>query len=1086
MDLTALFVRRPVGTLLLVAGLVFAGALAFFKLPVAPLPSIDIPVILVTASMPGASPQTMATTVATPLERQLSHIADVNTIESENDTGSSDIIMEFGISRDIDGAARDVQAGINAARADLPTSLKSNPQYRKFNPAGFPILLVSLSSDMLTPGQLYDIGNSVVAQKLSQVNGVGNVDIVGSSLPAVRVDLDPNRLFSYGIGLEDVRAALASANADSPKGAIEQNGQHFQIYANDQAVHAADYASLVVAYRNGAAVRLSDVAAVTDSVSDTRAVAFVNGRQAVLLLVYREPTANIVQTVRRVRGVLPQLQAGLPADVQMVAGNDQSATIRAALSDTELTLLISVMLVVLVVFAFLRRVRTALIPTVAVPVSLIGTFGAMYLCGYTLDNLSLMSLTIATGFVVDDAIVVLENVARHLEAGVPRLESVLRGVNEVAFTVVSISLSLVAVFLPILLMGGIAGRLFREFAVVLVLAIVISMVLSLTATPVMCALLLPRGPAARPGAVSRGFQRGFDLLQHGYAVSLAAALRHKRLVLASLFLTVVANAVLFVVVPKGFFPEQDSNLMRGQITLDQTASFDAARTTLLRVERIIAADKAVISVQGYNGGRFGGNTMTVYVTMRPKGRRDPDPVVLARLRPKLRLVAGAETVLQPEQDLMAGGGRASGGMFQYTLQADTQAELDTWVPRLVARLKQDRALVDVGTDSDEGGLSAMAHIDRDAAARLQVTPASIDNTLYDAFGQRQVTTIFQALNQYGVIMELAPRYLTDLSALGRIYVSTSGQSPAGTALSNLPAGTVTAPGQVAGTGAQNSARNSATNAIAFAQSGNAPAGAAVSTQAEHMVPLSALARISVGTMPTSVNHVGGFVATTISFNLAPGHSFAEARGAIDRAARAIVLPDSVHREFAGNAHELQETLDNELVLIFAALGAVYIVLGILYESYVHPLTILSTLPSAGVGISLALLISHTDFTIIAMIAVFLLIGIVKKNAILMIDFALQAERDRDLSPADAIYQACLIRFRPIVMTTAAAILAALPLMLNHGNGAELRQPLGLSIVGGLAVSQVLTLYTTPVVYIYLDRLRLWVRRRARGVLARAG
>ncbi len=1081
MNPTTLFIRRPIGTLLLLAGLVLAGAIAFVKLPVAPLPSIDIPVILVSAAMPGASPETMATTVATPLERQLGHIADVSAIDSENDTGTSSIILEFGLHRDIDGAARDVQAGINAARADLPTALKSNPTYRKFNPAGFPILLVSLSSNTLSPGQLYDIANSVVAQKLSQVSGVGNVDIVGSSLPAVRVDIDPDRLFAYGIGLEDVRAALASTNANSPKGAIDQNGTHFQLYANDQAVHAADYRGIIVAYRHGAPVRLSDVAAVTDSVSDMRAVALVNGKPAVLLLVFREPTANVVKTVAHVRAVLPQLQAALPADVQMIAGNDQSQTIRNALSDTELTLVISVTLVVLVVFAFLGRARTALIPTIAVPVSLIGTFGAMYLLGYTLDNLSLMSLTIATGFVVDDAIVVLENVARHLEAGQSRRQAVTEGVSEVAFTVISISLSLVAVFLPILLLGGIAGRLFREFAVVLVLAIVISMVLSLSATPVMCSLLLEdRPPDAGNSRIARACRRGFDAAQGFYAESLAFALRHQRLVLASVFLTIVLNFVLFALVPKGFFPLQDTNVLRGEVTLDDTASFDDARAKLAAIEHVILADPAVVSVQGFNGGRFGGNTMTLFVTLRPKGQRAPDPVILARLRPRLAHITGTSTALQAQQDLMAGGGQASGGQFQYTLQADTGAELAEWVPRLVARLKQDPALADVQTDTAAGGLSAFVHIDRDDAARLNVMPATIDNTLYDAFGQRQVSVIFQALNQYGVIMELAPKFLTNLTSLNRLYISTLGQAASGTALSNLPVGTVTLPGQASGTGGQNAARNTETNAIAFANSANAPAGAAVSTARETMVPLAALARVSLGAMPTSVNHVGGFAATTISFNLAPHHGFADARTAIDRAARAIVLPDSVHRDFSGNAHELAATLGNELVLIFAALGAVYVVLGILYESYIHPLTILSTLPSAGLGISLALLITRSEFTIIAMIAVFLLIGIVKKNAILMIDFALEQERDHGLDPTEAIYRACLIRFRPIVMTTAAAILAALPLLLNRGNGAELRQPLGLAIVGGLAVSQVLTLYTTPVVYIYLDRLRLWAKRRRRG------
>jgi multidrug efflux pump len=793
--------------------------------------------------------------------------------------------------------------------------------------------------------------------------------------------------------------------------------------------------------------------------------------------VFRETTANIVQTVARVRAALPQLQAALPNDVRMVAGNDQSQTIRSALGDTEATLLIAVTLVVLVVFAFLRRVRTALIPTVAVPVSIIGTFGAMYLCGYTLDNLSLMALTISTGFVVDDAIVVLENVARYLESGMPRREAVLRGTREVAFTVVSISLSLVAVFLPILLMQGIAGRLFREFAVTLVLAILISMVLSLTATPVMCALLLPTRADAEAGRIGQIFARGFDRLQAFYARTLGIALRHRRLVLASLLLTIIANVVLFAIVPKGLFPQQDSDLLRGQIEADDTASFSQLRDKLSAVETVINADPAVLSVQGFSGGRFGGNTMSLFVTLKPKGQRATDIAILARLRPKLAEIAGANTVLQPEQDLPSGGGRQEAGQYQYTIEADTQDALDTWVPRLVAQMKKNPALADVSSDNSSGGLSAKVEINRDSAARLGITPQSVDTTLYDAFGQRRVSTIFEALNQYSVIMELAPRYLTDLANLRRIYISTTGQAAQGTEVSNLPSGTVTAAGAAANVGAQTSARNAATNAIASAQAGAASAGAAVTTTRETMVPLSAIAHVGLGTSPTTVNHQSGFIAATISFNLNKGYGFADAQSAVDKAAQAVVLPDTLHRDFAGNARELRDELGNQLVLVVAGLAAVYIVLGVLYESYIHPLTILSTLPSAGVGVVVALLVSHTEFSVIALIAVFLLIGIVKKNAILMIDFALTAERDGNLTPQDAIYQACLIRFRPIVMTTAAAILSALPLMLGQGNGAELRQPLGLSIVGGLLVSQVLTLYTTPVVYLYLDRLRLWVKRR---------
>ena len=1031
--------------------------------------------------MPGASPRVMAATVATPLERRLVQIADVGGITSSSTTGTSTIILQFGLGRDLDGAARDVQAAINAAHADLPLSLKATPFYRRFSPASFPILLVSLSSATLTPGQLYDIANTVVAQKLSQIKGVGNVDITGASLPAVRVDLNPNALFQYGIGLEDVRAALASANANSPKGAVEQDGAHFQLYANDQASHAAEYRDLVVASRHGAVVRLADVANVQDSVEDVRAVGLVDNKPAVILLVYRQSNANIVETVDHLKAAIGPLQAALPSDVRMVTGNDQSATIRSSLSDTETTLMIAVTLVVLVVFAFLRSVRTALIPTVAVPVSIIGTFAAMYLCGYTLDNLSLMALTISTGFVVDDAIVVLENVARHLEAGMPRAQAVLQGVREVAFTVISISVSLVAVFLPILLMQGIAGRLFREFATTLVLAIVISLVLSLTATPVMCALLLPdRAEVVKPGRLSRAFAHGFDRLQGIYARSLAVALRHKRIVLATLIATVIANVVLFAVVPKGLFPEQDSDLLRGQISSDETASFATQRDKLTRVEAILMADPAVREVQGYSGGMFGRTGLSVFVTLRPKGHRDTDKTILGRLRPKLAAIAGARTVLQAEQDFPSGGGRDEAGEYQYTLEADTAEELATWVPRLIARMKQNKALADVTSDDDEGGLTAAVTIHREAAARLSVSPESIDQTLYDAFGQRQVSTIFQALNQYSVIMEVAPQYLTDLDSLRRIYVSNAGGSAPGTATSNAPSGTVQAGAQKSGgTGVQTLARNAATNAIASARAGNASAGSAVSTNRETMVPLAAVAQIGLGTTPSSVNHQSGTLAVTVSFNLNKGFGFADAQTALDTAAREIAMPTSVHRDFAGNARELRDELGNEFVLILAGLGAVYIVLGVLYESFIHPLTILSTLPSAGIGVVLALLASGTEFSIIALIAVFLLIGIVKKNAILMIDFALSAERAHNISPAEAIHQACLIRFRPIVMTTASAVLAALPLMLGQGAGAELRRPLGLSIVGGLLVSQILTLYTTPVVYIYLDRLRLWFGRRRR-------
>jgi multidrug efflux pump len=1079
MNISAPFIRRPVATTLLTVGITIAGLFAFSKLQVAPLPQVDFATIQVQAMMSGASPDTMASSVAAPLERRLGAIADVSEMTSMSTTGSTQITLQFGLNRDIDGAARDVQAAINASRADLPTSLRQNPSYRKFNPADAPLMVVSLSSDTLGPGQLYDVGNSVVAQKLSQLPGVGNVQIGGSSLPAVRVDLDPNQLFHYGIGLEDVRAALASANANSPKGAIEQDGHHFQLYANDQGTHAVDYRDLVIAYRNGAGVRLRDVADVEDSVEDLRNVGLSNGKPAVLMLVFKEPQANVIETVDGIRKILPQLRAAMPNDVQMVIGNDHSSTIRSSLDDTEWTLAIAVVLVVLVVFIFLRNPRAALIPTVAVPVSIIGTFGAMYLCGYTLDNLSLMALTVSTGFVVDDAIVVLENIARHVEGGMNRMQAALLGAQEVAFTVLSMSISLIAVFLPILLMGGIVGRLFREFAVTMSMAIGVSLALSLTTTPLMCALLLTRGDAKARGAVSRWFEDWFTSMHHGYARSLSFALRHKRLVMLTLFGTIGLNVYLFSTIQKGFFPEQDSDLLMGGVQGDPTISFQAMRAKLIQAQSIIHADRDVISVMGFTGGR-GTNSGQIFVQLKAKSQRAPGAQILARLRPKLAKISGAQVFMFPQQDLRIGG-RMSFAQYQYTLQADTSAELSLWGPRLLVALKNQKALTDLFSDNQPGGLTTQLKIDRDAAARYGLTPQSIDNTLYDAFGQRQVSTIYEALNQYNVIMEIAPQYLRDPSSLKDIYISTSGQSASGADSSNAPAGTVTGGSNTSGSGTTDSARNAATNAIASAKAGAASAGAAVATNAETMVPLSAVASIGYGNTPTSINHQGTFVATTFSFNLNAGYTVADAIAAVRAAESAIRMPVSVHGAFAGSVGTLQSSLSNEPLLIAAALGAVYIVLGVLYESFIHPITILSTLPSAGVGAVLALLISDTEFSVIALIGVILLIGIVKKNAILMVDFAIQVERADNIPPTEAIYQACLLRFRPILMTTCAALLGALPLILGSGEGSELRAPLGLSIVGGLLVSQLLTLYTTPVVYIYLDRCRAWIARGWRHV-----
>ncbi|KAB7784470.1 efflux RND transporter permease subunit [Methylorubrum populi] len=1097
MNLSEPFIRRPVATTLLTVGLMLAGLFAYVRLPVAPLPQVDFPVILVQAQMAGASPETMATTVAAPLERRLGAIADVNEMTSTSSTGTVRIVLLFGLNRDIDGAARDVQAAINAARADLPTALRTNPTYRKFNPADSPILILGLTSDTLTAGQLYDSAATIVQQRMSQVEGVGNVDIGGSSLPAVRVELDPTALFHYGIGLEGIRAGLASANANSPKGDIVAGDRRYQLYANDQGRQASDYRDIVVAYRNGAAVRLADVGEVVDSVEDKRNLGLVDGKPGVILFIYKQPGSNVVETVERVRAAIPQVQAALPGDIDLAISGDRSATIRASLASTEETLIIAVILVVFVTYIFLRSWRATLIPAVAVPISIIGTFAAMWLLDYSLDILSLMALIIATGFVVDDAIVVLENIQRHIEAGKPRVEAALLGAREVGFTVVSMSLSLIAVFLPILLMGGIVGRLFREFAVTLSLAILVSLVLSLTTTPMMCALLLK--PEAemhagkRPNLLLRMLEGGFDALLRGYERSLGFALRHRRLTALSVFIAIGLTVYGYIIVPKGFFPDQDTGQLMGGIQADQRISFQSMKDKLERASAIVQADPAVESIVGFTGGR-GTNSANVFVGLKPLGQRDPIEKVMNRLRPKLAQVAGARLFLFPRQDLRMGG-RQSFAQYQYTLQGDTAAELYAASPKLLQALqKRTDIFADVTSDQQEGGLESRLVIDRPTAFRYGITPDQIDNTLYDAFGQRQVSTIYNPLNQYHVVMEIAPRYLQNPEVLKTIYVSTTGGRARGSATTNAVAGTVEGGGtttasqastsgtsttDTAATIAADSARNAASNAIA-ASRGSASSSAPVSSAKETMVPLSAFAHFETGNAPVQVAHQGLFVATTISFNLVPGKSLGEATAVINQTMLDLQLPQTIHGEFAGAAKSYQESSSRQPLLILAALLAVYAVLGILYESYVHPLTILSTLPSAGIGAIVALLSTGTEFTIIALIAVFLLIGIVKKNAILMIDFAIDAERRRGLTPAEAIHEACLLRFRPIMMTTLAALLGAAPLIIAGGEGAELRRPLGIAIVGGLIVSQILTLYTTPVVYLYLDRLRLWVKRRRGG------
>ncbi len=1076
MNISAPFISRPIATTLLTIGVAIAGIFAYVQLPVSPLPQVDFPTISVQASLPGASPDTVATSVASPLERHLGQIADVTEMTSQSSVGQTRITLQFGLNRNIDGAARDVEAAINAARADLPTALRQNPTYRKVNPADAPVMIIALTSKTLTQGQLYDSAATVLEQKLSQMPGVGEVDVNGSALPAVRVELNPGALFHYGIGLEDVRAALASANANAPKGAIEEGERHFQLYTNDQARHAADYRPLVVAYRNGAAVRLTDVADVLDSVEDLRNSGLFNGQNTVVLIVFRQPGANIISTVNGIRAVLPRLEASLPGGTNVSIAIDRTPTVRASLNDTQRTLLIAIVLVIAVVFVFLANARATLIPAVAVPVSIIGTFAAMYLLGFSLDNLSLMALTISTGFVVDDAIVVLENIARHMEDGMPRLQAALLGAREVGFTVLSISASLVAVFLPILLMGGIVGRLFREFALTLSLAIVVSLLISLTTTPMMCALFLRVENRRKRGWFFRRTEAGFTRMQHFYERTLNWSLDRSLLVILVLAATVALNVYLFVIVPKGFFPQQDTGALMGMVQADQSTSFQAMRTKLAAIQNIVRRDPAIANVVGFTGGRQT-NTANLFVALKPLAQRDASAdQVIARLRPKLARVAGARLYLQAVQDIRVGG-RQANAQYQYTLQADDAPTLYKWAPKLTEALQKDPALADVNSDQQQAGLQTELVIDRSTAARLNLTPATIDNTLYDAFGQRQVSTIYNPLNQYHVVMELAPRYWQSPQTLRDVWISTSGASAPGTGASGFPAGTVQSSKTTltAASVAQDSARNASSNALAASGKSGASSGASVSTAKETMVPLAAISHFAPSHTPLGVNHQGAFVAATISFNLPPGHSLGQATAAIARATASIGMPASIVGTFAGTAATFQQSTSSEPMLILAALLAVYIVLGILYESAVHPITILSTLPSAGVGAVLALLMTGTDFTIIALIGVILLIGIVKKNAILMIDFALTAERERGLSTRESIFEACLLRFRPIMMTTFAALLGAVPLALDVGEGAELRRPLGIAIVGGLIVSQVLTLYTTPVVYLYLDRFRLWSR-----------
>jgi multidrug efflux pump len=1073
MNLSRPFVRRPIGTVLLTAGVMLAGIAAFFVLPVSPLPQVEFPVISVSANIPGASPETMATSVATPLERRLGTIAGVNEITSSSSVGSTRVTLQFDLERNIDGAAREVQAAINASRADLPSTLRSNPTYRKANPAAAPIVILALTSKTRTPGQIYDAVSNLIAQRLAQVDGVGDVELGGGSLPAVRIELLPFALNKYGIATEDVRAAIQAANANRPKGAVQGDGRRLQIYTQTPGLRASDYAPLVVAWRNGAAVRLQDVAQVVDGVEDTRTLGLFNGEPAIVVLVRRQPSANVIETVDAVRALLPELRAELPADVTLQVASDSTTSIRASLREVEVTLVIAVLLVVLVVSLFLRSARATLIPAVATVAALLGTFGVMYLLGFSLNNLSLMALTVATGFVVDDAIVVLENIVRHREAmasdvsaqanageagvkgaGAPGrsqnigMRAALLGAREVGFTVLSISVSLVAVFIPLLFMGGQQGRLFREFAVTLSAAVLISLVLSLTTTPMMCAWVLHDGkgdaqrPASRAAAVAKG---GWDWVLGRYAASLDWALASKALVVLILLAVIALNVYLFVAIPKGFFPQQDTGRLNGGLRADQSISTKAMGEKLRQVIDIVRRDPAVETAVGFTGGsRAGGGFMFVNL-VPPSERSESGLAVIARLRPQLAQVTGLQVFLSPVQDLRSGG-RSSNSNWQYTLKSDNLADLRQWARRLADELKLAPELTDVDTDQQDNGVQTVVKVDRDAARRVGVTSTAVDAALYDAFGQRQVATIYTELNQYHVVMEWAPGYTTSPNALDDIYVAAK------------PAAAASATQAAAAVSANPALRNAST-------------GNVLANTPTPLVPLSTIARFVEESSPTSVSHEDAELETTISFNLAEGVTLDDARGAIRRAEANIGMPSNVRGAFSGSALTAQQSQSQQSLLIVAAIVVIYIVLGILYESLVHPITVLTTLPSAGVGAVLALLVFRMEFSIMALIGVFLLIGIVKKNAILIIDFALEAERARGLAPLEAVREACLLRFRPILMTTLAAGLGALPLAIGFGEGSELRRPLGIAIIGGLIASQLLTLLTTPVVYLLLDRLR---------------